>query len=408
MIKQLHTIAYTHRNMQVAQIGNLHIESEQQKDRFEQVKYALNIDEILFLSTCNRVEYFLVTHEAITSDFIYRFFQTLYPTMTEEAIVFYATNAEVYHKMETVNHALRVASSIDSLVVGEREIITQVRQAFEQARDLGLSGDALRVLFRHTVETAKKVYTDTKIALKPVSIVSIAYQRLQGMDIPRDARVIIVGSGATNTTMARFLKKHGLTNFTLFNRTYAAAENLANEVGGTAYPLSELATYSNGFDLLVTCTGADSAIITPAIYQQLLQGESDPKITIDLGLPSDIHPDVHTTFPTRQISIDVLQKISTENLGERAQEVAHVEAIIAEAIDAFRNISKMRAIEIAMRPVPQMVKDIKSTAFNEVFKNDLQQLDPAAREVLEKVVGYMEKKYMSMPMIMAKDILFKS
>jgi glutamyl-tRNA reductase len=85
-----------------------------------------------------------------------------------------------------------------------------------------------------------------------------------------------------------------------------------------------------------------------------------------------------------------------------------VEAIIAEAIDAFRNIAKMRAIEIAMRPVPQMVKDIKAVAFNEVFKNDLQQLDPAAREVLEKVVGYMEKKYMNMPMIMAKDILFKS
>jgi glutamyl-tRNA reductase len=328
--------------------------------------------------------------------------------MTEEAIAFYATNAEVYHKMETVNHALRVASSIDSLVIGEREIITQVRQAFEQARDLGLSGDALRVLFRHTIETAKKVYTDTKIAVKPVSIVSIAYQRLQGMDIPSDARVLVVGTGVTNTTMVRFLKKHGLTNFTFFNRTLATAENLALEIGGKALPLSDLASFSEGFDLLVACTGADSAIITPTIYQQLLQGETNPKITIDLGLPSDIDPAVHTTFPTRQISIDVLQKISTANLGERAQEVAHVEAIIAEAIDAFRNIAKMRAIEIAMRPVPQMVKDIKAVAFNEVFKNDLQQLDPAAREVLEKVVGYMEKKYMNMPMIMAKDILFKS
>ena len=408
MIKQLHTIAYTHRNMQVAQIGNLHIEIEQQKDRFEQVKSALNIDEILFLSTCNRVEYFIVTHESITTDFIHRFFQTLYPAMTEEAIAFYATNAEVYHKMETVNHVLRVASSIDSLVIGEREIITQVRQAFEQARDLGLSGDALRVLFRHTIETAKKVYTDTKISLKPVSIVSIAYQRLQGMDIPSNARVLVIGTGVTNTTMVRFLKKHGLTNFTFFNRTLASAVTLAEEVGGRALPLADLASFSEGFDLLVACTGADSAIITPTIYQQLLQGETSPKITIDLGLPSDIDPAVHTTFQTRQISIDVLQKISTANLGERAQEVAHVEAIIAEAIDAFRNIAKMRAIEIAMRPVPQMVKDIKTTAFNEVFKNDLQQLDPAAREVLEKVVGYMEKKYMNMPMIMAKDILFKS
>lgn len=394
--------------MEVAQIGNLHIESEQQKERFEAVKIALNIDEILFLSTCNRVEFFIVTHEQVAAPFLTRFFQVLYPNMEDEAITYFTANAEVYHKMDTVNHALRVASSIDSLVVGEREIITQVRQAFEQARDLGLSGDALRVLFRHTIETAKKVYTETKIALKPVSIVSIAYQRLQGMDISTNARVLVVGTGVTNTTMVRFLKKHGLTNFTFFNRTLATAENLAHEIGGKALPLADLARYSAGFDLLVACTGADSAIITPAIYQQLLQSETTPKITIDLGLPSDIDPAVHTNFPTRQISIDVLQKISTENLGERAQEVAHVEAIITEAIDAFRNIAKMRAIEIAMRPVPQMVKDIKSTAFNEVFKNDLQQLDPAAREVLEKVVGYMEKKYMNMPMLMAKDILFKS
>lgn len=394
--------------MEVAQIGNLHIEIDQQKERFELVKTSLNIDEILFLSTCNRVEFFIVTHEQVTPPFLSRFFQALYPNMEQEAVSFYTANAEVYHKMDTVNHALRVASSIDSLVVGEREIITQVRQAFEQARDLGLSGDALRVLFRHTIETAKKVYTDTKIALKPVSIVSIAYQRLQGMDIPTNARVLVVGTGVTNTTMVRFLKKHGLTNFTFFNRTLATAENLAHEIGGKALPLADLATFSAGFDLLVACTGADSAIITPTIYQQLLQCETTPKITIDLGLPSDIDPAVHANFPTRQISIDVLQKISTENLGERAQEVAHVEAIIAEAIDAFRNIAKMRAIEIAMRPVPQMVKDIKSTAFNEVFKNDLQQLDPVAREVLEKVVGYMEKKYMNMPMLMAKDILFKS
>ncbi len=394
--------------MEVAQIGNLHIESEQQKERFEAVKIALNIDEILFLSTCNRVEFFIVTHEQVAAPFLTRFFQVLYPNMEDEAITYFTVNAEVYHKMDTVNHALRVASSIDSLVVGEREIITQVRQAFEQARDLGLSGDALRVLFRHTIETAKKVFTETKIALKPVSIVSIAYQRLQGMDISTNARVLVVGTGVTNTTMVRFLKKHGLTNFTFFNRTLATAENLAHEIGGKALPLADLERYSEGFDLLVACTGADSAIITPAIYQQLLQSETAPKITIDLGLPSDIDPAVHANFPTRQISIDVLQKISTENLGERAQEVAHVEAIIAEAIDAFRNIAKMRAIEIAMRPVPQMVKDIKSTAFNEVFKNDLQQLDPAAREVLEKVVGYMEKKYMNMPMLMAKDILFKS
>jgi glutamyl-tRNA reductase len=144
------------------------------------------------------------------------------------------------------------------------------------------------------------------------------------------------------------------------------------------------------------------------LYTTLLNGETNPKITVDLALPSDISSDVHANYSTRTISIEVLQQISDSHLKERSQEVIHVEQILEEANNEFRNIAKMRAIEVAMRPVPQMVKDIRATAFNEIFKNELDQLDPSSMEILEKVVGYMEKKYMSMPMIMAKEIMFKS
>jgi glutamyl-tRNA reductase len=408
VIKQLNTIAFTHRNLDVGHIGRLHIEIENQKARFESAKSQLKIDELVFLSTCNRVEYFLVTTAPISSAFLAHFFSALYPEMTEEEVQFYASNAAIHSRMDAVDHAMRVASSIDSLVVGEREIITQVRQAFENSRELGLSGDTLRVLFRHTIETAKKVYTDTKISLKPVSIVSIAYQRFQGMDVPLDARVLVIGAGVTNTTMTRFLKKHGLHRFVVFNRSLEKAQVLADELKGTAFSLDQLDDYKGGFDVLVTCTGAEEPIVTAERYAHLLQGDTAPKITIDLALPNDMEADVHEQFSTRQISVNVLQAISDSHLLERSQEVAHVEEIIADANNEFKRIAKMRAIEVAMRPVPQMVKDIRATAFNEVFKNELEQLDPNSLEVLEKIVGYMEKKYMSMPMIMAKEILFKS
>ena len=219
MIKQLHTIAFTHRNLEVSKIGALHIEQDSVQPRFQSLKERLHIDEIMFLSTCNRVEYFLVTNETVSPEFLHDFFSALYPEFEEEKVNFFASKAIVYAKMESVNHALRVAASIDSLVIGEREIITQVRQAYEQSRDMGLSGDTLRILFRHTIETAKRVYTETKISLKPVSVVSIAYQRLVGMDAPKDARVLAIGAGVTNTAMLRFLKKHGMSNFVIFNRT---------------------------------------------------------------------------------------------------------------------------------------------------------------------------------------------
>lgn len=408
MIKQLHTIAFTHRNLEVSKIGALHIEQDSVQSRFQSVKERLHIDEIMFLSTCNRVEYFLVTNEIVSPEFLFDFFSSLYPDFDEERVNFFASKAVVYGKMEAVNHALRVAASIDSLVIGEREIITQVRQAYEQSRDLGLSGDALRILFRHTIETAKRVYTETKISLKPVSVVSIAYQRLVGMDAPKNARVLAIGAGVTNTAMLRFLKKHGMNNFVIFNRTLGKAEVLAEELGGLAYPLSELENYTEGFDILVSCTGSEDAVVDEKLYASLLNGESSPKITVDLALPSDISPEVHANNPTRNISIEVLQQISDGHLKERSQEVIHVEQILEEANNEFRNIAKMRAIEVAMRPVPQMVKDIRATAFNEIFKNELDQLDPSSMEILEKVVGYMEKKYMSMPMIMAKEIMFKS
>ncbi len=408
MIKQLHTIAFTHRNLEVSKIGRLHIEQDAVQSRFQILKERLHIDEIMFLSTCNRVEYFLVTNEQVSEAFLLDFFSALYPEFDQEKVTFFAENALIYGKMEAVNHALRVAASIDSLVIGEREIITQVRQAYEQSRDLGLSGDTLRILFRHTIETAKRVYTETKISQKPVSVVSIAYQRLVGMDAPKDARVLAIGSGVTNTAMLRFLKKHGMSNFVIFNRTLEKAQVLAEELGGKAYPLTELNTYQGGFDILVSCTGSEETIVDTELYETLLNGDTSPKITIDLALPSDISEEVHQKFATRSISIDVLQKISDSHFQERSQEVIHVEQILEEANNEFRNIAKLRAIEVAMRPVPQMVKDIRATAFNEIFKNELDQLDPSSMEILEKVVGYMEKKYMSMPMIMAKEIMFKS
>ncbi len=408
MIKQIHSIAFTHRNLDVRHIGRLHIETEKQQARFEHLKSQLAFDEMVFLSTCNRVEYFFVSNLVVDASFLHTFFSELYPEMDGEMTAYYSSKAEIYNRMDAVSHLFRVASSIDSLVIGEREIITQVRQAYEQSRTMNLSGDTLRILFNETILTAKRVYSETKISERPVSVVSIAYQRLQSLDVPNDARVLVVGTGVTNTAMARFLKKHGMTKFTLFNRTLANALPLAEELNGEAFPLSELPFYDGGFDVLVTCTGSEDTIIDTDLYDKLLQGDMDAKITIDLALPNDIADEVHLNFPTKQISINTLQKISDANLVMRSNEIDQVEAIINESCKSFINAAKLRSIEIAMRPVPQMVKDIKATAFNEVFKNDIEQLDTESLAVLEKIVGYMEKKYMSMPMIMAKEILFKS
>ena len=151
----------------------------------------------------------------------------------------------------------------------------------------------------------------------------------------------------------------------------------------------------------------DTSIENKILYEQLLQGEQDRKVVIDIALPQDLDPKVQEQHNVSHISVEVLQKISNQNLKERSKEIQHVEEIIAEAIFDFKYLHKVRTVEIAMREVPQKVKEIREAAVNEIFKSELDLLDDNSREVLDKIIGYMEKKYMSVPMLMAKEILLK-
>lgn len=408
MLEHFHILAFTHKNMEVSEVGKLHIETDKQKELLTAFKNEMKLDELMFLSTCNRVEFLFTTKEDVDANFLFHFFKKLYHHYEPTQIDLFVETAELHSGIQSIAHILQVASSIDSMIVGEREIITQVRNAFEASKSMGLTGDFIRLVMRHTVETAKKVYTETSIANKPVSVVALAYHTLRDMNISLDARVLMIGAGMTNSNMAKFLKKHGFKNFAVFNRTVLKAENLANELHGEGFGLDALRTYSKGFDIIITCTGAESPVITPEIYQQLLQAETSRKVVIDIAIPHDLDAEIVKKHNVTHISIDYLQKISDKNLQERSKEIVHVEQIIEEAIASFQYIHRMRKVEIAMREVPNMVKDIRSTAVNEVFKKELQTLDEDSREVLDKIIGYMEKKYMSMPMKLAKDIMLNS
>jgi glutamyl-tRNA reductase len=331
----------------------------------------MNFGELMFLSTCNRVEFTFTTTDKVDTKFLQKFFHSLYPNLLETERHSFATNASIFSGLTAVEHQLSVASSVDSMIVGEREIITQVRSAYESCLKMGLTGDLIRIIIRHTIETAKKVYTNTNIAKRPVSVVSLAYHKLRDMDVPLDSRILIVGAGVTNNNMSRFLRKHGFTNFNVFNRTLSKAEKLAEDLNGSAHALDTLKTFKGGFDILITCTGSENHILTPEIYDSLLQGEASRKVVIDIAIPQDLSPEIIQNHNVCHISVEVLQKISNENLKARSKEIQHVEEIISDAMYEFKHIEQIRSVELAMRAVPNKVKEIKSTAINEVFKNEL-------------------------------------
>jgi glutamyl-tRNA reductase len=265
----------------------------------------------------------------------------------------------------------------------------------------------IRLLVKHTIETAKDVYTKTSIANKPVSVVSLAYRKLKDLNVKLDARFLIIGAGQTNILMSKFLKKHGFTNFAIFNRTFSNAQKLATELNGKAFSLSELSQYKNGFDVILTCTAAAEHIITKEIYSSLLAGETSKKIVIDLSVPNDLDPTLQHNFPICLVDVTTLQSIANENLQERKKELNACHEIICEKVEEFRKALKERKVELAMSEVPRKVKEIRETAINAVFAKEIDALDESSKDVLEKVLAYMEKKYISVPMKMAKDILIE-
>lgn len=409
----LKTIAFTHRHTPLKELNRFFLHEENRKERLAFLKFSTDIGEILYVPTCNRIEFIFTTPENCDEKYLGRFFRNFRQDWNEEEIEFAVKHAQVYEGEDALRHIFRVASSLDSLVVGEREIITQVRKSYEQCHADGLTGDLVRMVVMSTITTAKQVYTNTKIANNPVSVVSLAERKLREHNLSKDARIVLVGSGETNTNLTKYLIKQGFHNFAIFNRTLSNAEILAKQIANatvtaTAHSLDELTSFEKGFDVLITCTGSASPVVTPSVYESLLHGETGKKVIIDLAVPADIHPDILNEFNVSLIDIVHLKAIAEKNLEERQGEFMAAEEIIDTNILEFRQLHRTRSLELKMKDVPSKIREIKDRAMNDVFAREIGELDEKSREVLSKVLDYMEKKCISVPMVLAKEIILET
>jgi glutamyl-tRNA reductase len=407
MIEALQIIAFTHKNSSIENIGLLHLSEESQREILPSLKSTFFFHEFMYLSTCNRVELILRSDEIITREKLVSVLTTIQPTVELNKINELANSALLFNGTNAVQHLFKVASSLDSLVIGEREIITQVRKSYELCHELGLTGDMIRLLVKQTIETAKEIYTNTGISKNPVSVVSLAYRQLRQLNIKNDARVLIIGAGETNTNLCNYLKKHKFANFVVFNRTESKAKKLATELGGISYPLTALKNYNKGFDVLITCTSSQEPIVTKAIYEQLLVGEQSKKVIIDLAVPNDIDREILIVFDVKLIAVETLNEQAKQNMLKREKELHACEILINQRLEEFQKICRERSIELAFGEIPKKVKEIKEMALNEVFAKDINSLDTQSREVLDKVISYMEKKYNAVAMKTAKEALLK-
>jgi glutamyl-tRNA reductase len=405
-LEQYKILTFTHKTTPLKTLGRLVIQGDQAvvQAQLEHLKSQLNLKELLYLATCNRVLFFFVSNQDFTPVEALRFLHTAYPEQTADHLQ-WLESAQILEGQAAIQHLFEVASSIDSLVVGEREILRQLRQAFDHSRQMQLTGDSIRLAMRYTVEVAKDIYTHTRIGEKPVSVVSLSVQQLLSLHPSRQSRILLVGAGQTNNLVAKLLKKEGFQHFTIFNRSLENAQGIARGVGGRALPLSALETYKEGFDVLIACTGATEAIITPALYSKLVGSDTQTKILIDLSIPNNIDKNISQTHSIEYIEIEDLQQLAQENLSFRQQEVEKAKQILLTATEEFGTTFKNRQIELALREVPTQIKAVKDHAMNQLFREEVDQLDEQAKALLEKMMNYMEKRCIAIPLQIAKENL---
>jgi glutamyl-tRNA reductase len=407
-LKYLKVIAFTHKQIDLKDLGKFVICNETLGSSLESVMQKFDIPEIFYLGTCNRVEFIFTSNQNLTNEFVRGFILALNLPVSDEQVQAFAEQVSIYEDIDALNHLLRISCSLESLVVGEKEILSQVRKAYDTCRLAGYTGDYLRLIMDRVVKTSKEVYTNTAISRKPISVVSLAYRKLRELNMCTNSRILIIGAGETNKNISKYLKKHKYSNFTIFNRTLENGQVLADELGGKAFGLDALKTFKEGFDVIITCTSSTESIITNDIYHTLLNGDSSRKVIVDLAVPNDTSPEVLENNPVTLIEVHSLQEIANSNLQERYEELIFAERIIEDNIQDFKPVLKQRRVEIAMKEVPIRIKEIRNTAVNNIFADEIQSMDSNSREVLERVMNYMEKKYISLPMVMAKDILINN
>lgn len=407
MLQQYKILTVTHRHTNLKEIGQYSIAADNQSvlyKKLSELKEFQQLDELFYTATCNRVLFVFTTAEELSSDFVQRFFQQVNPQLTAADL---QQNVRTYTGEDAINHLFLVSSSIDSLVIGERQILKQIREAVDKCQKWNFLGDDLRLLFQRMVLAAKDVYSNTKIGEKPVSVVSLAVQKLMQSGLPKDARILLIGAGQTNNLVAKFLVKYGYEKVTVFNRSEERAQMLAQKFNNAAYhALDVLNDFSGGFDCAVVCTGANEPILTLDVVNHLLEGESaEDKVIVDLAIPHNTAPEVADSLPLEYIEIEGLRHLAQENMSFRKREIDVAKALLHTHLEEFPILYKQRQLERALHQVPKEIRAIRQRAMNEVFRKEVDQLDDTARALVEEMMAYMEKKCIGIPMKAAREAL---
>ena len=356
------------------------------------------VEEAMIVSTCNRVEIFARSKENACD--LQRFVREYFGFSSGE----YEPYIFEHQQLEAVKHVFRVASSLDSMVVGESQILGQVKEAYATARALGTVNSQLDQLLTRAFAVAKKVRNETSIASSSVSIASVAVELAEKIFGSLSGKsVYLVGAGKMCELAARHLLAHGASKIYVGNRTYDRAVALANKFNGEAIPFDRLYETVPKADIIISSTGAPHAIFQKEHGEKFLHARKNrPMFFIDIAVPRDIDPGLNDLDGIFVYNIDDLQQVVSSHLGDRRKEAARAELLVEEEVRRFEQRAQTAEVVPTIVSLQQHLETLRQAELDRV-RGRLGTLLPEQEMAIEALTRGIINKIMHTPITTLKS-----
>ena len=299
---------------------------------FSSLKERDGIDESVIISTCNRTEIY-INGQLEQFEPLLNWLAEFHGVSGDEI----QENSYQLRQQEAIKHIMRVASGLDSLVLGEPQILGQVKQAFSDAKHSGMVDQSFDKLFQHTFNVAKRVRTETEIGANAVSVAFASVQLAKHIFANLSKRsVLLVGAGETIELVGQHLKEQGVKHLAVANRTVSRAESLASQLGADVYTLAQLPEHLKDYDIVISSTASQLPLIGKGMIERALkQRRNMPMFLVDLAVPRDIEPEVNELGDAYLYTVDDLQQIVEQNMASRELAAQEAEKLVESQVSSF-------------------------------------------------------------------------
>lgn len=358
------------------------------------------LDEALVLSTCNRVEFLASGERDSLRNEVFRTIRQSFNGVPIDERAFYS-----YDERRAVRHVLRVASSLDSMVVGEPQILGQVKDAYQRARDAGTLGGPLDSLVAHAFRVARRVRNETEIGKMAVSVSYVAVELARKIFGDLDGlSVLLVGAGEMAEAAARHLRGAGTSHLFVTNRTFASAQQLAGGFGAEPVRFDRLLDLLQRVDIVLSSTGSPRHILSKRTAQGVIAARRNkPIFLVDIAVPRDIDPDINEIDNMFVYDIDDLQQVAAANMKHRRHEAEIAERIVDHEVEQVLRRLQARRAAPAIMALNQHLEAIRQGELRR-YRSKLRGLTDAQLDAVEAVTRGIVNKVAHHPIREAKRI----